>query len=166
MNSTDSRAAFRLRNGDSFPELTVPALNGGRLRLPGDLAGAYGVVLLYRGSWCPYCAAQLSAFARAEAALGELGIKVAALSADDEAAAAAFAAKHRIGYPIGHSADVAAIAAATGAYFNDQPRHFQSTGFVLDPAGKILTAVYSSLAIGRLVADDVIGFVRYVRSKG
>jgi len=35
---------------------------------------------------------------------------------------------------------------------------------VLDPDGKVITAVYSSGAIGRLVAEDVIGFVRYVKS--
>ena len=57
------------------------------------------------------------------------------------------------------------IAASTGAYVNDSPRYLQSTGFVLDPDGKVITAVYSSGAIGRLVADDVVGFVRYVKSK-
>jgi peroxiredoxin len=54
----------QLHPGDSFPELTV-ALPGGRsLQLPGSLAGHFGVVLFYRGSWCPYCNAQLSAFQR------------------------------------------------------------------------------------------------------
>jgi hypothetical protein len=37
------------------------------------------------------------------------------------------------------------------------------TGFVLDPAGKVVVSVYSSGAIGRLVPDDVAGLVRYVR---
>src|ERR1700761_7029129 len=53
-----------LQPGDPFPSLTV-ALPGGRtLRLPDALAGRFGVVLYYRGSWCPYCNAQLSAFQR------------------------------------------------------------------------------------------------------
>jgi hypothetical protein len=39
-----------------------------------------------------------------------------------------------------------------------------STGFVLDPGGQVITAVYSSGAIGRLAADDVVGFVGYVKS--
>lgn len=165
MNSSTPGLSRRLRNGDGFPDLAIQRLGGGRLELPRDLAGSFGVVLFYRGSWCPYCAAQLSAFARAEATLRDLGIKVVALSADDEAATAAFAAKHGIAFPIGHGADVRGIAAATGAYLNDRPLYLQSTGFVLDPAGRILTAVYSSLAIGRLVADDVAGFVRYVKSQ-
>ncbi len=35
----------------------------------------------------------------------------------------------------------------------------QSTGFVLDPAGRIVVSVYSSGAIGRLVPQDVIGLI-------
>src|SRR5258708_31930983 len=43
-----------LQPADPFPSLTV-ALPGGRtLRLPDALAGRFGVVLYYRGSWCPY----------------------------------------------------------------------------------------------------------------
>jgi hypothetical protein len=35
---------------------------------------------------------------------------------------------------------------------------------VLDPDGRLLIVVYSSGAIGRLVPDDVIGFVKYVEA--
>jgi len=42
-----------------------PAVGGGTISLPDDLADSYGVVLIYRGSWCPYCNAQLAAFSRA-----------------------------------------------------------------------------------------------------
>ena len=53
-----------LHPGDPFPALTVALPEGRALRLPDDLAGHYGVVLFYRGSWCPYCNAQLRAFQR------------------------------------------------------------------------------------------------------
>ena len=53
--------------------------------------------------------------------------------------------------------------AATGAYTNASPKYFQTTGFVLDPEGRVITAVYSSGAIGRLMPDDVAGFIRYVK---
>jgi hypothetical protein len=45
----------------------------------------------------------------------------------------------------------------------DNPLYLQSTGFILAPDGTVLTAVYSSAAIGRLVMDDVLGFSRYTR---
>jgi peroxiredoxin len=153
----------RLHNGRQFPALSVPAVGGGSISLPDDLAGSYGIVLIYRGSWCPYCNAQLASFSRAEETLRHLGAKVVALSVDDETTSAELIAKHRLGFPVGHSADAEKVAAATGAYFNDEPRYLQSTGFVLAPDGTVLTAVYSSAAIGRLVADDVIGFIRYLK---
>lgn len=153
-----------LSNGYRFPSLTLPKAGGGQLSLPGDLAGSYGVVLIYRGSWCPYCNAQLAAFSRQAARFEEAGIRIAAFSVDDEPTTLALRAKHNIVFPLGHSADAEAVAAATGAYTNSNPRYLQSTGFVLDPDGRVVTAVYSSGAIGRLVPEDVLGFVRYLQT--
>jgi hypothetical protein len=51
----------------------------------------------------------------------------------------------------------------TGAFVNPDPRYLQSTGFVLDPGGRVVVSVYSSGAIGRLVPDDALGLVRYLR---
>lgn len=55
------------------------------------------------------------------------------------------------------------MAATLGSYVNDEPRYLQSTGFVLAPDGTVVTAVYSSGAIGRLLPEDVVGLVRYIR---
>jgi len=120
--------------------------------------------LIYRGAWCPFCNAQLSSFSRAADKFAELGIKVVALSVDDEATSAALVEKHHLRFPVGHSADPDKVAAATGAFTNVDPHYLQSTGFVLTPNGSVLTAVYSSGAIGRLVADDVAGLVGYVKA--
>ena len=155
----------RLNNGDAFPTLTLDTVLDGAFSVTHHLSGLYGVVLMYRGSWCPYCNAQLAAFARAKQKFDELGIKIVALSVDDNAAAATLVEKHRLNFPVGYGVDAEKISAATGAYVNDSPRYLQSTGFVVDPGGKVITAVYSSGAIGRLLPDDVIGFVGYVKSK-
>ena len=109
---------------------------------------------------CPYCNAQLRAFQRASQALAEVGAKVVALSVDDEATTAELIAKHRLTFPVGHSADAAAIADATGAFVDPDGEFLQSSGFVLDPAGRVVVSVYSSGAIGRLVPEDVVGLVR------
>jgi peroxiredoxin len=155
----------RLQPGDRFPNLTIQPVGGAPLDLPDALAGAYGVVLFYRGSWCPYCNAQLRAFQRAEKSLTELGIKVVALSVDDESTTADLVAKHHLEFPVGHSADARKVAEATGAFVNEDPQFLQSTGFVLDPEGRVLVSVYSSGAIGRLVPEDVIGFIRYLQER-
>ncbi|WP_029556648.1 peroxiredoxin family protein [Xanthobacter sp. 91] len=156
----------RLQNGETFPSLTVPAVGGGTIALPGALAGSYGVVLVYRGAWCPYCQAQLAGFQRAAEKLAATGIKVVAFSVDDEATSAGTIARHKLSFPVGHSADADAVAEALGAYTNAEPHYLQTTGFLLDPEGRVVNAVYSSGPIGRLVAEDVIGMVDYLKSKG
>jgi peroxiredoxin len=149
--------------GTPFPVLSITPPSADSLKLPDLFAGDFGVVLFFRGSWCPYCNAQLRAFQRASASLAGSGIKVAALSVDDEPTTADLIAKHGLTFPVGHSADATAIADLTGAFVNPHPVYLQSTGFVLDPDGKVVVSVYSSGAIGRLVPEDVIGLVRYLR---
>ncbi|MGA7540488.1 MAG: peroxiredoxin family protein [Steroidobacteraceae bacterium] len=156
---------IRLQNGELFPSLEIPAVGGGTILIPRSLRGSYGVVLIYRGAWCPYCQAQLGGFQRAGERLAEAGIKVVALSVDDEATTTRTIEKYKLRFPLGHSANADQIAALTGAYTNDAPRYLQSTGFLLGPDGRVLNAVYSSGPIGRLVAEDVIGMVTYLKSK-
>jgi peroxiredoxin len=152
-----------LHPGDRFPSLTTALTGGDTLVLPDDFAGSFGVVLFYRGAWCPYCNAQLRAFQRACEGLADVGAKVVALSVDDEATTKELIAKHGLTFPVGHSADAQVVAAATGAFVNDKPTYLQSTGFVLDADGRVVVSVYSSGAIGRLVPEDVIGLIRYLR---
>ena len=149
--------------GATFPALSVTPPGGPSLTVPDALVGDFGVVLFFRGSWCPYCNAQLRAFQRAAGSLAETGIKVVALSVDDEATTAELIARHGLTFPVGHSADAAAVAGLTGAFVNPDPVFLQSTGFVLDPSGQVVVSVYSSGAIGRLVPEDVLGLVRYLR---
>ncbi len=156
----------RLENGQTLPPLQLALVGGGMLSLPDDMNGGSGVVLIYRGAWCPYCNAQLSAFARAKKELEGTGITVVALSVDDEATSAELIEKLHLNFPVAHSADADKVAEAWGAYLNEEPRHLQSTGFVLAPDGSVVTAVYSSGAIGRLVPDDVVGLVRYAKAHG
>lgn len=151
---------------DHFPDLTLKRVGGGSVSLPADLAGVFGVVLVYRGSWCPYCNAQLGAFSRATEALDEQQIKVIALSVDDEATGAALVEKNQLMFPVAHSADAGEVAEALGCFTNDEPAYLQSTGFVLTPDGSVLVAVYSTGAIGRLLPADVLGLVAHARSAG
>jgi peroxiredoxin len=152
-----------LNPGDRFPDLPVTEVGGDMIELPGALAGSFGVVLFYRGSWCPYCNAQLRAFERASENLAQVGARVVALSVDDEATTKELITKHGLTFPVGYGADARAVADATGAFVNHDPTFLQSTGFVLDPDGKVVVSVYSSGAIGRLVPDDVVGLIRYLR---
>jgi len=153
-----------LKPGDPFPALSLDVAGAGTIQLPDALAGWYGVVLIYRGSWCPYCNAQLRAFQRAADRLSAAGVKVVALSVDDAATTEQLISKLGLTFPVGHSADARRIAELTGAFVNPDPEYLQSTGFVLDPDGSVLLSVYSSGAIGRLVPEDVLGLVDYLRA--
>jgi peroxiredoxin len=153
----------RLDAGDQFPSITVTPVDGGPLQLPGAVARKFATILFFRGSWCPYCNARLRSFQRAKEKLDGLDVAVIAVSVDDEETTRELVAKHHLEFPVGHDADAAALAEATGAFVNPDPVYVQSTGFVLDPEGKVIVSVYSSGAIGRLVPEDVAGLVAYVR---
>jgi peroxiredoxin len=152
-----------LSPGDKFPRIDVALVGGATLALPDAFAGRFGVVLFNRGAWCPFCTGQLRAFQRAADKLDALGVSVASVSVDDEATAAGLVAANDLTFPVGHNADARALAAATGAFVNDDPLYIQSTGFILDPNGNVIISVYSSGAIGRLVPEDVLGLVKYVQ---
>ena len=152
-----------LHPGDAFPEMLLSLPGGQSVTVPEAFRGDFSVLLFYRGSWCPFCNAQLRAFQRASGTLAEAGVRVAALSVDDEATTAALIGKHGLAFPVGFGADARAVAELTGAFVNPDPVYLQSTGFVLDPAGQVVVSVYSSGAIGRLTPEDAVGLVRYVR---
>jgi peroxiredoxin len=148
-----------------FPPLAVTTTDGEVIELPAVLEGHFGVVLFYRGSWCPYCNAQLRAFQRATESFAEVDAHVIALSVDDEATTAELVAKLGLTFPVGFGADAHAVAKATGAFLNAEPVFLQSTGFILDPTGRVIVSVYSSGAIGRLVPEDVVGMIRHIREQ-
>ena len=154
-----------LHPGDAFPGLSLTVPGGETLNIPDAFAGQFGVILFIRGAWCPYCNAQLRAFNRARVILREAGVRVAALSVDDEVTTAALVVRHGLTFPVGFGADARAVAALTGAFVNPGPVYLQPTGFVLDPRGNVLVSVYSSGAIGRLVPEDIAGLVNYVRER-
>jgi hypothetical protein len=81
----------------------------------------------------------------------------------DEATTGDLIVRHGLRFPVGHSADAAAIARATAHSSTPDPPYLQSTGFVLDPGGRVIVSVYSSGAIGRLVPQDVAGLAGYLR---
>ncbi len=160
----------RLDTGDAFPAMTLDLPGGRQLRAPDELDNAFQAVLLYRGHWCPYCQAQLKSFESGLARLKEEGIGVIAASVDDEAHSASMAESLGLTFPVAHGLPVVETARTLGAYYEAAPTHtapyLQSTGFVLGPDRRILLALYSSGAIGRLSWQDVLGMVQYAKKTG
>jgi len=157
-----------LDTGDAFPPLELELTSGGRLSLPSGLSKRFNVVLVNRGSWCPFCVAQLAAFQAGLLTLTEEGIGVVSLSAESREKAGKVVADKGLQFPVAFGASVDETAQTLGVYYDPAPTHttpyLQSAGFVLGPNREILNAVYSSGAIGRLLWQDVLGLVRYVKS--
>lgn len=154
-----------LHPGDPFPAFEVDLVGGGSMSIPESLSGGVGVVLFNRGSWCPFCTAQLRGFQRVTSDLDELGASLVSLSVDDEATAAEMVQKHKLTFAVGHSADADKLSELTGAFVNPEPTFLQATGFVLDPEGKVLLSAYSSGAIGRITGEDAVGMIRHVKEQ-
>lgn len=152
-----------LPNGSPFPQLSLPTPGGDELLLPAAARGGYAVVLVYRGAWCRYCVGQLRSFAaRSDLLLAE-DITTVAWSADSRATTARTVEDLHIPFTVGCEADVPQVAKALECYTDPDMTFFQSTGFVLDPEGSIMLALYSSGSIGRLGPADVLEFVTRYR---
>lgn len=154
---------MRLTTGDLFPSITASRVGDGAMTLPQDLAGHWSVLLFYRGHWCPYCRQQLLDFQRAHEAWEELGVQVVALSVDPLEQAEQTVERHKLTFPVLYGLDALAVASQLGASLNEQPLSLQATGFVLRPDGTVAVSVYSSGAIGRLVAADTINYIKYLQ---
>lgn len=71
-----------LDTGDAFPDLKLKTLDGSEIQTKTGLKNEWNVVLFYRGSWCPFCKAQLKSFQNGLEKLSAEGIGVLAISVD------------------------------------------------------------------------------------
>jgi peroxiredoxin len=162
---TRNADARLLDTGDTFPEFQLSLVDGRRRSLPRDFEQPFNVVLVNRGAFCPYCIAQLRGFQASLAKLSAESIGVVSFSADSLESARRVVQENRLEFPVGYGVSVEAAARVLGVYYEPSPTaYLQSAGFVVHSSGKILTAVYSSGPLGRLLAQDVLGFVQYVKA--
>ena len=73
--------------------------------------------------------------------------------------------KNGITYPVAHSMNAEYISRVTGAYYDLNRNYLHATGFLLRPDNTIEVACYSTGPIGRFVAQDVLGLVKFYKSK-
>lgn len=111
----------------------------------------------------------MAAFQTALPKLEAEGIGVFSASSDRREDAEAEAKELKLTFPFGYGLPVDETAAKLGAFHGEYPaprgRFLQSTGFVLSPDRKIAVAVYSTGPIGRLVWQDVLGIVQFIKQK-
>ena len=167
---------YRLFPSPPLGDIDDPAQPGRRFSRPGlSLSGVtrwrclragrrFGVVLFYRGSWCPYCNAQLRAFQRASDRLADSRRQRRRAVGGRRGHHRCTDRQARPHFP-GRAQRRRAASPRPPVPSRPGPGVLQSTGFVLDPAGRVVVSVYSSGAIGRLVPEDVIGLIGYLRER-
>ena len=92
-------------------------------------------------------------------------MRIVALSADGEEGARKMVSEEELGFPVLYGLDVEDSRDRFGLYIQKGDRtHLQPAQFVLDPNGAIRLACYSSGAVGRLDAAEMLGVVE--KAKG
>lgn len=92
-------------------------------------------------------------------------IKVIAASVDPREKAREIVEKLGITYPLGFGLDAEQVSRVTGAFYDAEKKFLHATGFLLRPDHTIGVACYSTGPIGRFVAKDVLGLVKFYKSK-
>ncbi|MDA2915436.1 peroxiredoxin family protein [Nitrospinae bacterium AH_259_B05_G02_I21] len=96
----------------------------------------------------------------------KIGTQVVALSVDSEEDAQKTVEGNTLTYPVLYGLDAREMVSTIGAYINEGPLYLHATGFILRSDGTIVLGVYSSGAIGRLVAEDTIGLTKHYQQHG
>ncbi len=93
----------------------------------------------------------------------EIESRVVALSVDSEEDALKMVDRNKLTYPVLYGLDARETMETIGGYINEDPLFLHPSGFILRPDGTIALLVQSSGAIGRLVANDSVGVIRYLQ---
>ena len=93
------------------------------------------------------------------------GIKIIAGSVDPLDKTEEFVGKLALSYPVAYGMDAETTCVKTGAFYEKDRKFIQPTCFLLRPDKTIEVAVYSSGPIGRFVPHDVLGLVRFYKSR-
>jgi peroxiredoxin len=95
----------------------------------------------------------------------KLDIRVVAASVDPLDKATNTVQALKLTFPVGYGLNAMKVSKQIGAYYEPKDLYLHATGFLLNPDGKVLNAVYSSRSIGRLEPHDVASLVEVIRSK-
>ena len=146
-------APIRLSPGDPAPEFTLPDADGKPVSLA-DFRGRSVVVYCYPAAGTPGCTQQACGFRDNLAELDMAGFAVVGISPDPPAKLAKFRDAEGLTFPLLSDVDKTVLT-AYGAHGEKQMYGKTVTGvirstFVVDPEGRIATAMYNIRATGHV----------------
>lgn len=92
-------------------------------------------------------------------------IGVIAASVDTLGRAQETVGKLGITFPVALGMDAEEVSRLTGAYYDKDKKFLHATNFLVRPDRTIEVACYSSGPIGRFAAKDVLGLVKFYKSR-
>ena len=76
-----------------------------------------------------------------------------------------FAQKLGLTFPIAFELNAEKISRATGGFYDQDKKYLQPTNIIVRPDKTVEIAAYSSGAVGRFAAKDVLSVVKYYKSQ-
>jgi alkyl hydroperoxide reductase subunit AhpC len=108
----------------------------------------------------------LANYSEQMAAFESRDVKLIVASVDPLAKAEELSSKLDLDFRLGYGLDKQKIASATGAFYEAKGNFeagragfLHATGFILDDDAKVRLALYSTGAMGRLTAQDCLGYI-------
>jgi len=70
-----------------------------------------------------------------------------------------------VAYPVAYGMHAEEVSSLTGSYYDSDRKYIHATGFLIRPDNTVEVACYSSGQIGRFVAKDVLGLVKFYKTR-
>lgn len=103
--------------GEDVPSISLKSSDGKTVSTTDIIKSKKTILVFYRGGWCPYCNAHLSALAEAETQLIEQGYQIIAISPDSPKSLMETQTKEKLNYTLLSDSD-GAFAKAFGIAFS------------------------------------------------
>ena len=153
-----------LKSGQRLPEINVPLLGGGELRIGVPLDNhEWQMVVVYRGKHCPICKTYLAELERTATDFAKAGVGVVAISGDPEDRARSFTDEIGVTFPVGYDLTVDQML-MLGLYVSEPrseketDRPFAEPGLFVVNADRLLQVVDISNA--PFARPDLAGLVK------
>lgn len=88
-----------------------------------------------------------------------------ALSVDPLEGAQKTVQRRSITFPIAFGVNGSEFAAQTGAFYDANKGFLQAAGFLLGPEGRVMAALYSTGAVGRYTAAEVLRLIDHLEKQ-
>ena len=160
----------KLEAGGPMPELTLPAVGDGEVKIGGT--GRWQLVVVYRGKHCPLCKAYLGKLEDLQPDYAAVDTEIVAVSGDPKEKAEAVTAEWGLSFPVGYGLPVDQMR-TLGLYVSnprspeETDRPFAEPGvFLVNPDGQLHIVDISNAPFARPDLAQLAKSIGFIREKG